>query len=68
MIWPFIVSNLFIEMFVVVVSAADIEYHEVIVVVLMEVVGYIFDGISVCFFDEIGCGKGHGYDSLGDVG
>jgi len=34
----------------------------------VQIAGDIFDRIAICFLDEIGCRKGHGDDSVGDVG
>ena len=68
MIGPLILPHPPSEFAVVVRTTTHIDYQIFILVVLVEIVGDVIDRIPVCLFEEIGCGVGHGDDSIGDVG
>ena len=68
MIRPFVLLDCMSEDGRVIGSAADIENEIVIKMCFFEVAGYILYGISISFFDEIGCWIGHGDNFLRDIG
>lgn len=49
-------------------AIADVEYHKVVEMMLLKVVDDILDAVSIYFLEKLGGGKGHGDNSIGDVG
>ena len=68
MIGPFVLDNLVVKLSIVVGSWADVEDKILAIVVLIEIVGNIFDRIPVGLFKEVGGWIGHCDNSVGDVG
>lgn len=67
MIGPFILSHPPSEFTVIVGATAYVDYEVSFFMIFVEVVCHIVDGVSVCLFEEIGGGIGHGDDSIGDI-
>lgn len=67
MIGPFVVDDSVIKELMVVATTANVEYHEIVMVMFLEVFNHVFNRVSVCFFEDVGGWEGHGDDSFSDV-
>jgi hypothetical protein len=68
MVRPFVLQHSVIEFLIVVRPRTDVKYKIVISMILVEVVGYIVNGVPECFFKEIGSRICHGNYPIGDIG
>ena len=68
MIRPFIIFDRVLKNCVIVGPTADVDNKVAVLVCLIEVTRYVLDRIAVCFFDKVRCRKGHGDNSVSDVG
>jgi len=53
MIRPLIVTDSVIKKIMVVAATTNVEYHEIVMMMVVEVVNHIFNRVSVCFFEDI---------------
>ena len=67
MIRPFVIFDSSWKSWIVVLSAADIDDKKILWMSFIKIGNNIFDGVAICFFDEIRSGKGHGYYSLCNI-
>lgn len=52
---------------IIIGPAANIDDEKVILVVFVEVIGYIVNGVPVCLLEEAGSGVSHSNDATGYV-
>jgi len=64
---PLVLLHSAMKLWIIVRPAADIDYQEIVLMVLIEVISNIIYWVSIYFLNEIRSRISHGYDPVGNV-